>query len=227
MHNNIEPAAGLAKLAAMVLLAHLAVIAAFLFYFPDKPIKPNPETVITLSLKPLVGQIESRPSSPASRPPQPRPLPPPEPKIVQPAEAPVRPAQINAETSSLPSAPVEPAVGPVGAPTTGKENAKDSGGALNAQENTGADFKAAYLNNPKPPYPRLAVRQKIEGTVTLIVRVLPDGRAGEVRIDQSSGNDLLDNAALTTVKSWRFVPARQAGVAVAADVRVPIVFSLK
>lgn len=227
MHNNIEPAAGLAKLAAMVLLAHLAMIAAFLFYFPDRTPKPNPETVITLSLKPLVGQIESRSSSPASRLPQPRPLPPPEPKIVQPAEAPVRPAQINTETSSPMPAPVQPTVGPVSAPTIGKENVQDRGGVLSAQENSGADFKAAYLNNPKPPYPRLAVRQKIEGTVTLIVRVLPDGRASEVRIDQSSGNDLLDNAALATVKSWRFVPARQGGVAVSADVRVPIVFSLQ
>lgn len=229
--SSIEPSVGLAKLAAMVLLAHLAIIAAFLIYVPQTPLKPHPETIITLALKPLVGQIESRPATKALQP-QPKPSTPPQTKSAQPAEAPARPSQTNPDTSfvpSVPSAPVEPAVGPVGARPTGKENATESGEALSAQGNTNTepDFKAAYLNNPEPPYPRIAIRQRTEGTVTLIVRVMPDGRAGDVRIGQSSGSKALDEAALKTVKDWRFVPARQGGVAVIADVQVPITFKLR
>jgi protein TonB len=36
----------------------------------------------------------------------------------------------------------------------------------------------------------------------------------------------LDEAALVTVKKWRFVPARRGGEAVSAWVVVPIAFSL-
>lgn len=231
--SSIEPSVGLAKLAAMVLLAHLAIMAAFLIYVPQTPLKPHPETIITLAVKPLVGQIESRPATKALQLPQSRPSLPPQTKSAQPAEAPARPSQTTSDSSFVPSAPsappapAEPAVGPSSAPPTGKENAKEHGEALSPQGNTGPDFNAAYLNNPKPPYPRIAVRQKTEGTVTLIVRVMPDGRAGDVRIGQTSGSSALDEAALKTVKSWRFVPARQGGVAVEADVQVPITFKLQ
>lgn len=226
---------GLAKLAVMVLLVHLAIIAAFLSYSPQIPLKPHAETIITLTFKPLVGQIESPPATKAFEP-QPRPSSPPQTKNAQPVEVPVRPSQTNSESSFVPSvpfapaAPVEPAVGPSSAPSVSKENAHERGEALRAQGNinTEPDFKAAYLNNPKPAYPRMAVRQKIEGTVILIVRVLPDGRAGDVRIGKSSGSSALDEAALKTVKDgWRFVPARQGGVAVVADVQVPITFKLQ
>jgi len=43
----------------------------------------------------------------------------------------------------------------------------------------------------------------------------------------SSGSPRLDQAALDTVKRWRFVPARQGDQSVAAWVVVPISFSLE
>ncbi|MBU3599088.1 energy transducer TonB [Polynucleobacter sp. 30F-ANTBAC] len=90
-----------------------------------------------------------------------------------------------------------------------------------------ADYKASYLNNPKPPYPPLAVKMRIEGKVGIIVEVLPNGKAGRVTIESSSGQDMLDQSALQAVKQWQFIPAKKDGVVVPQVVRIPINFNLK
>ena len=92
---------------------------------------------------------------------------------------------------------------------------------------TEPDYKADYLNNPYPPYPIAARRMGYHGKVVLNVEVLAGGIAGEVMLHQSSGYDILDNAALQTVKTWRFTPARRLGQAVTQHFLVPIKFSLE
>jgi protein TonB len=87
-------------------------------------------------------------------------------------------------------------------------------------------FGAAYLNNPKPQYPPFARRMGIQGTVMLKVLVSKEGFALKVQIATSSGSDLLDDAALLAVKSWRFVPARKGDQPVDEWVQVPIAFHL-
>ncbi len=87
-------------------------------------------------------------------------------------------------------------------------------------------FDVDYLNNPAPAYPPLARRLREQGTVMLRVHVDADGRATEVEIKTSSGFPRLDQAALQTVRQWRFVPGRLGGKAVAAWVLVPVAFSL-
>lgn len=87
-------------------------------------------------------------------------------------------------------------------------------------------YDAAYLSNPAPAYPATARRFGQQGTVWLRVRVLPDGSPAEVQLRQSSGFAWLDEAALSAVRHWRFVPATQEGQAVAAWVQVPLTFSL-
>ena len=89
------------------------------------------------------------------------------------------------------------------------------------------DYKADYLNNPRPPYPMVARRMGYHGKVVLDVEVLAEGKAGDVKVHQSSGYDILDNAALQTVKTWRFTPARRFGQAVTQRFLVPIKFSLE
>lgn len=90
-----------------------------------------------------------------------------------------------------------------------------------------ADYKAAYLNNPKPPYPLMALQMRNEGTVMLKALVQPDGSCGEVLLARSSGHELLDQSALKTVAQWKFVPARSQGKEVSQWVSIPIVFNLK
>jgi protein TonB len=82
------------------------------------------------------------------------------------------------------------------------------------------------LNNPKPPYPLAARRLGIEGIVRLAVLVRADGRCAEVRIEASSGSELLDQSALETVRRWRFLPARRGAQAVDTWVEIPIRFRL-
>jgi protein TonB len=89
------------------------------------------------------------------------------------------------------------------------------------------DYRADYLNNPRPPYPMVARRMGYHGKVVLDVEVLAEGKAGDVKLYQSSGYDILDNAALQTVKTWRFTPARRFGQAVTQRFLVPIKFSLE
>lgn len=89
------------------------------------------------------------------------------------------------------------------------------------------NFNAAYLDNPAPIYPPLARRSGEQGRVLLRVLVTPNGAAEAVELRTSSGSARLDQAAVETVKRWKFVAARQGDQAVAAWVLVPITFSLE
>jgi protein TonB len=88
------------------------------------------------------------------------------------------------------------------------------------------DFSAAQLNNPKPAFPFLSKRAREEGVVLLKVLVSTEGRAARLQVEESSGFERLDEAALATVRKWRFVPATQAGQPREAWVLVPVTFSL-
>lgn len=96
----------------------------------------------------------------------------------------------------------------------------------NAARTVEVDYRAAYLNNAPPAYPRAARRQGITGTVILIAEVSEQGRPGQIRVLQSSGNPLLDQSALSAVTKWQFSPAQRDGKPVAATVKIPITFSL-
>lgn len=86
---------------------------------------------------------------------------------------------------------------------------------------------AGYLNNPKPAYPLAAKRRGDEGTAYVKLMVTADGRAKDVALDRTSGSQALDEAALSAVRTWRFVPARQGTQAVEAPYVVPVVFRLE
>jgi protein TonB len=86
---------------------------------------------------------------------------------------------------------------------------------------------AAYLNNPKPPYPALSKRLGEQGKVVVRVLIGVDGTAQQAEIRTSSGYDRLDQAALATVLKWRYVPGRRGGVAEAMWFNVPINFVLE
>jgi protein TonB len=63
--------------------------------------------------------------------------------------------------------------------------------------------------------------------VVLQVAVNAAGLAEQVSIQRSSGFEILDDAARSTVAHWRFTPARRGDQAVAATVFVPIRFKLE
>ena len=85
---------------------------------------------------------------------------------------------------------------------------------------------ADYLNNPAPVYPRMSRRMGEQGTVLVRVLISADGRAEQAEIRTSSGYARLDEAALDTVKRWRYVPGKRAGTAEAMWFNVPVRFVL-
>lgn len=85
---------------------------------------------------------------------------------------------------------------------------------------------AAHLNNPAPAYPTLSRKLGEQGKVLLSIYVLADGTVGELKVKQSSGFSRLDDAALSAVKRWKFVPARQGDTPVAYWYVQPLNFAL-
>lgn len=113
----------------------------------------------------------------------------------------------------------------------GNGSGGDSGSALTGNGHgdgggTGLG-QSAYLKNPLPPYPRLARERGWQGTTVLRVMVLATGTAESVEVVQSSGFRVLDDAAVTSVRGWRFLPARRGESAVNSWVEVPVRFQLE
>ena len=62
------------------------------------------------------------------------------------------------------------------------------------------------------------------GKVILEVEVFPDGSIGHLKIAQTSGHLVLDEAALSAVQQWHYVPAKRGDSPVAVIRMLPIVF---
>ena len=193
---------------AVVISLHVIIFILITFGLPDFKFKKRPDITIEIGAAPPAS------SGPVS---QTKPTPAPVQK-----EAPKEKTPPPSKDKDAPAIPV-----PAQAlQSTAQPTAPSSGGVASAPT-ADADYKAAYLQNPKPPYPPLAFRLRAEGKVVLIAEVLPNGQSGSVKIVESSGNEMLDKSALETVKQWKFTPARKDGVIVTQAVRIPITFSLK
>lgn len=86
--------------------------------------------------------------------------------------------------------------------------------------------RPSCLSNPSPVYPRIARVRRWQGTTRLRVCVLASGRVGTASVVDSSGHDVLDDAALEAVLAWLFVPAHLGELAVDSTVEVPIEWKL-
>ena len=187
-----------ALIVALVVTAHMAVFLAW----PKHGIAPllTHEMSVTVALAGYPQEIS---------PPQLRSLP----LINTPVVTELPEAKATGNTAEMLPAPAHAAV-PAAEPIT-------------SVQDTEPDYRAAYLSNPPPRYPLSARRRGLQGKVVLNVEVLAEGVSGQVSIHVSSGHAVLDNAALQTVKTWRFISARQSGRAVTKWFQVPIQFSLK
>lgn len=185
-----------------VLAIHLLISLIMIFGFPEINLKKRPDLTIELStLAPSAGGQQQNIQSQS--------------RTSQKTETPKTLPKDKEGTQTTQASASNPTPAP-----------SSASGPANTQT-ADADYKAAYLNNPKPPYPPLAVRMRLEGKVTLLAEVLPDGKAGRVAIETSSGHEMLDQSALQTVKQWQFSPARKDGVIITQVVRIPITFNLK
>ncbi len=71
------------------------------------------------------------------------------------------------------------------------------------------EVKPTLVTSTRPVYPDLARRAGIEGVTAVKMLVDTDGSVIKVEIIKSSGNALLDQAAVTAARQHRFTPARQ------------------
>jgi len=89
-----------------------------------------------------------------------------------------------------------------------------------------ANYKIGSINNPHPPYPIIARKKGLQGTLTLLVSVNHDGTVKRVSVKKSSGHKILDKVSKETIKKWIFIPAKNMGLAVESNLQVPITFVL-
>jgi TonB family protein len=61
--------------------------------------------------------------------------------------------------------------------------------------------------NYQPAYPDTAQVNGEQGNVVLNVKITSSGKVRNIKVDQSSGFEDLDNAAIAGVMRWRFVPS--------------------
>lgn len=80
------------------------------------------------------------------------------------------------------------------------------GPGLSLQSTSGATptFDQAIQSFERPGYPAVARQRGLEGTVTLRLKITPEGEAIEPQIIKSSGHESLDQSALAAAIKWRF-----------------------
>jgi protein TonB len=205
--------------------------------WPQDRIEARPGKTIQVSLIEMAAPKTVAPPPPAPLPPKPKP---PKPKLrAVRAPRPVVPESAMPEPE-IPAVPVSEAEAPAETPVvaapvsestatqTGAATVTDAPAAAQASASfVEARADAAYLHNPKPPYPPMSRRLREEGTVRLRVHVLPDGHADRIEIQRGSGFPRLDESARVTVLRWRFIPGRRGDEAIASWVIIPIHFNLE
>jgi TonB family protein len=82
------------------------------------------------------------------------------------------------------------------------------------------------IYSPDPDYPLAARRRGLEGAVVLRVTVGSSGRPIEVAVLESSGHDVLDRAAIDSVRRWQFGGAANGSLLAEFKTDIPIRFRL-
>jgi general secretion pathway protein A len=125
-------------------------------------------------------------------------------------------AQQDSVAGSLTPAVTDPAIARI-SPSAAK---------LPGQPSVTQELPGRFLNKPEPEYPAVARRLGWEGTVTLLMELLPDGTVGEASVVASSNYPLLDETAKQTVKKWTHIPMRRDGIPVTQWVTQNLPFKL-
>jgi len=112
---------------------------------------------------------------------------------------------------------------PAGAQGTGEAPAGDGG---QEEKPAGPTRGPNIIGSAKPLYPKDALDQRLEGTVTISVLVADDGSVSAVTVAGSSGHAKLDQAAKTVVeRNWTFDPGLENGKPVPGNRTITFVFT--
>jgi periplasmic protein TonB len=222
---QLVPVGRNALIALAVVLLHVALIWALQSGLLRRSAELLvPATVLAQFIEPPARLIE--PALPVPPAPRPTPAPAAQKKVVtkapppqqQPAPQPLTIADPGPEMSAA-VAVITPAPSAAPAPVAPPEPAPPSVQLPSSD--------AAYLQNPKPPYPPLSMRLGETGKVVYKVWIGTDGKAERAELVQSSGFARLDSATYDTVMRWRYIPGKRNGVAQAMPFNVPINWELR
>lgn len=87
-------------------------------------------------------------------------------------------------------------------------------------------ISARFINRVEPNFPEVAIDQRVEGTVIVLVTIGPDGVPSDVRVWQSSGNAALDRAAVQAAQQSTYAPPEVNGAPATQTYRVIYTFFL-
>jgi TonB family protein len=108
----------------------------------------------------------------------------------------------------------------------GAKGEGSGGGGLGSGEAVSGLARPLGGYQVKPLYPESARKAGAQGITLLKLRVLENGKVGEVQIEQSAGHPDLDMAAADAVRRWLFEPARMGKQPIAVWVLLPVKFEL-
>ena len=206
---------------------HLAALFALWQWAPMfMPSMESPPLQVELNAGSNEGYAEAALAAPV----EPPPLPQPKPRTVAPRKPDASPAAV-ATTAPLPMPmPVMPAAPAVSAPVVVPESIVDGADTTTAPVSAAEAASVrilAWLSQYRR-YPPSARRARLEGTVEIVVVLLPDGRLVQQRVAQSSGHAVLDQAALELLRRASPVPAAtfETGDAAQLELHLPIVYRL-
>ena len=136
-----------------------------------------------------------------------------------------QPKLIAASASSVPEETISKSN-----PTKVNPNAKTLTAPTSNQVEKGKPLSATHgpilIESPSPVIPEYLRSQDINSKVVIEFTVQSSGESSP-RLLVSSGNDELDQIALSTARRWKFYPAESEHQAVAAKVKLRILFEVK
>jgi TonB family protein len=112
---------------------------------------------------------------------------------------------------------------PSGAVNVGKEESGEGG---QAEAPKGPTRGPGVIGGPSPIYPKDALDRGLEGRVTLVVSVGADGSISSISVKESTGHDVLDQAAVRAVRNgWIFEVGLKDGAPVSGEAAVTFEFT--
>ncbi|MBS1158227.1 MAG: hypothetical protein H6R15_646 [Proteobacteria bacterium] len=224
--DNHPPRHFLRHAASGSLLLHALAIALLAWLGSQVAKAPETPPAIEVELSFAPSAQAAAPARREETPPPQKPVP--REKSPTPRPTPLSTPNPNAETAATPPVNEPPAEKSAAAPAPASGPTTDSPGHAKADStNTGDNRQPYVVFGPRPNYPPEARAGGREGKVRVKVLIAENGTPGEVQLAESSGNTSLDEAALTTLRRWRFQPALRNGQPVLAWVTVPVIFSLR
>jgi protein TonB len=142
---------------------------------------------------------------------EPQPTPPPQEIVTEtPPPEPEATPEFVEERTPPPKQPKPAKIAPIKAPTVGRPGSMSISSA-----------KALATYAPRPAYPYEARARRVTGSGVCVVDVDPgSGSVTSASMAQSIGSPILDNAAMSAFRQWRFKPGT------VSKVKIPITFTM-